>query len=325
MAQYGRGLICAPIEEERAKELDLDMMVNTNTALHETAFTVSVDLIGQGCSTGISAYDRAMGIQALIDPKTTKSDFARPGHIFPLIAKKGGVLRRTGHTEAAIDLAKLAGHPPAGALVEILKEDGSMARFSELRKIADRHGLCMISIKDLVAYRLKEERLIEKVSSGACKSPLDGFTFHLYEQKNTEQLHHIAITYGDWDQSDEVLVRVHSSSDRKIMLGLLMSGYADRYNGLLQMIRDHGKGVFLLMRQESCNLDVPSLVDLFLSNATESDRNASAMDTQRDFGVGAQILNALGVKRIKLLTNHPKKRVGLEGYGLKIVDTAPFL
>lgn len=316
MARYGRGLICTPIEASRAKELDLELMVKKNSALHETAFTVSIDLLGQGCTTGISAYDRSTGIKALVDPNTKANDFARPGHIFPLIAKAGGVLRRTGHTEAAIDLARLAGLYPAGVLTEILNEDGSMARLPQLMEIAKEHDLKLISIKDLVAYRMKTERLIEKEMTTKLNTKYGEFNVTAYRQINTEDVH-IAISQGNINSEDPVLTRVHSNTETGDILGILFDGYADKLHSALYKISEEGKGVLLYIRHgEKGDEIIEKLKEL----DTNPNNNPSASTEQRDFGVGAQILRDLGVQKIKLMTSNPRKRVGLIGYGLEIVE-----
>ena len=316
MARYGRGLICTPIEASRAKELELDLMVKKNSALHETAFTVSIDLLGQGCTTGISAYDRSTGIKALVDPNTKATDFARPGHIFPLIAKAGGVLRRTGHTEATIDLARLAGLYPAGVLTEILKEDGSMARLPQLMEIAKEHDLKLISIKDLVAYRMKTESLVEKEMTTTLKTKYGEFKVAAYRQINTDDVH-LAISQGNINSEDPVLTRVHSNTETGDILGILFDGYADKLHSALYKISEEGKGVLLYIRHgEKGDEIIEKLKEL----DTNPNNNPSASTEQRDFGVGAQILRDLGVQKIKLMTSNPRKRVGLIGYGLEIVE-----
>jgi len=316
MARYGRGLICTPIEATRAKELDLELMVKKNSALHETAFTVSIDLLGQGCSTGISAYDRSTGIRALVDPNTKANDFARPGHIFPLIAKSGGVLRRTGHTEATVDLARLAGLYPAGVLTEILNEDGSMARLPQLIEIAKEHDLKLISIKDLVAYRMKTERLVEREMTTKLNTKYGEFNVTAYRQINTEDVH-LAISQGNINSEDPVLTRVHSNTETGDILGILFDGYAEKLHSALYKISEEGKGVLLYIRHgEKGDEIIEKLKEL----DTNPDNNPSASTEQRDFGVGAQILRDLGVQKIKLMTSNPRKRVGLIGYGLEIVE-----
>ena len=316
MARYGRGLICTPIESSRAKELDLELMVKKNSALHETAFTVSIDLLGQGCTTGISAYDRSTGIRAIVSPDTIANDFARPGHIFPLIAKSGGVLRRTGHTEATIDLARLAGLYPAGVLTEILNEDGSMARLPQLMDIAKEHDLKLISIKDLVAYRMKTERLVEKEMTTTLKTKYGEFNVTAYRQINTDDVH-VAISMGNINSEDPILTKVHSNTETGDILGILFDGYAEKLHSALYKISEEGKGVLLYIRHgEKGNEIIEKLKEL----DTNPDNNASASTEQRDFGVGAQILRDLGVQKIKLMTSNQRKRVGLIGYGLEIVE-----
>jgi 3,4-dihydroxy 2-butanone 4-phosphate synthase / GTP cyclohydrolase II len=322
MATYGRGLICAPIDEKRADDLQLDMMVSTNTALHETAFTVSIDLIGHGCTTGISAYDRAVGIRALVDPNTKPSDFARPGHIFPLRAKTGGVLRRTGHTEAAIDLARLAGFFPAGVLVEILNEDGTMARMPQLIEISRKHGLKIIAIKDLVAYRMRTERIIKREISANMQTKYGEFEIIAYRQITTNDTH-LAIKKGDWNPGDPVLVRVHSSTETGEILGTLFEEYGVQLQKSVEMIAAEGKGLLLYMRHGEKG---DSLVHRLEAYRRQQDAGINVElekksdMTQRDYGVGAQILRDLGITKIRLITNHPRRRVGLIGYGLEIVE-----
>lgn len=319
MAKEGRGLICAPIEESRARELGLNMMVNDNTSLHETAFTVSIDLIGKGCTTGISAYDRAMGIKALTDTETSPDDFARPGHIFPLKAKTGGVLRRTGHTEASVDLARLAGFYPAGVLVEILNEDGSMARLPQLRKIADKFDLKVISIADLVAYRMENERIISRDYETSVDSKHGKFNVIAFRQNTTDDLH-LAVTKGEWEEDEEILVRVHSSTETGDILGFLFNAYGKTVEQSLQMIEDAGKGVLLFMRHGEKEDLLTSLKKL--GDAGDL-RKLKRTGDQRDFGIGAQILRDLGIRKIKLITRSQRKRVGLVGYGLEIVENIP--
>ncbi|NND04865.1 MAG: 3,4-dihydroxy-2-butanone-4-phosphate synthase [Saprospiraceae bacterium] len=312
MALYGRGLICTPITEDRAKELELDLMVEQSTALHETAFTISIDLIGKGCTTGISAYDRATGIKALVDPNTKPSDFGRPGHLFPLKAKNGGVLRRTGHTEAAIDLARLAGFSPAGVLVEILNADGTMARLPQLKEIAAEHDLRIISIKDLVAYRLQTERLVYKEIAVPAQSKWGEVEIVAYRQVTTGDTH-LAIVWGEWKPEDPLLVRVHSTTETGDILGTLFDDYGIQMHEAMKKIKEAGKGVLLYMRHTEGNSIIHKLRHLKEGVAVEKSE-------QRDFGVGAQILRDLGVRKIRLLTRNPKRRVALDGYGLEIVE-----
>lgn len=321
MATHGRGLICTPIIEKRADELGLDLMVSNNTALHETAFTVSIDLIGYGCTTGISAYDRATGIKAMLDPNIKSSDFARPGHIFPLRAKTGGVLRRTGHTEAAIDLARLAGYYPAGVLVEILNEDGSMARLPQLISIAKKFDLKIISIKDLVAYRMRTERIIRKETEVFVQTRFGGLTVKAFRQITTGDLH-LAFCMGEWNEDEPVLTRVHSSSETGDLLGFLFGNYGSMLEKSMQRISDTGKGVLLYMRHSEKHDDVINHLHAMqqLSEEEIKARNPVSEMAQRDFGVGAQILRDLGITKIRLMTQNPKRRIGLIGYGLEIVE-----
>jgi 3,4-dihydroxy 2-butanone 4-phosphate synthase / GTP cyclohydrolase II len=315
MAKYGRGLICAPITEERARELELDLMVQESTALHATAFTVSVDYKGKGCTTGISAYDRATGIRALVDPDTKPSDFGRPGHIFPLKAKNGGVLRRTGHTEAAIDLARLAGFAPAGVLVEILNEDGSMARLPQLMEIARQHRVKIITIKDLVAYRMSTERIISRELEVTIDSKWGPCRVIAYNQLTSGDTH-LAVIMGTWKSEEPVLVRVHSSTETGDILGTLFEDQGIRLHQAMDIIRRHNHGVLLLMRHSESNSIIHKLKELASNIHLE-------IKEQRDFGVGAQILRDLGIARIRLITNNPKRRVALDGYGLEIIENVP--
>lgn len=318
MATYGRGLICTPVDEKRADELDLPMMVNSNTALHETAFTISIDLIGRGCTTGISAYDRSTGIRAMVEPDTKPTDFARPGHIFPLRAKTGGVLRRTGHTEAAIDLAKMAGFAPVGVLVEILNPDGTMARLPQLMEIAERFNLRIIAIKDLVAYRLRHERLIRRELTTELDTRFGKFTVIAYRQLTTDDLHLAFVKGGNWTREDEVLVRVHSGMESSALLNSLLGDSHIALERALQKVDEKGDGVVLYMRHSEKHDDILH----HLKNIKKEDKPTSVVTEpgmeQRDFGVGAQILRDLGLGRIVLLSNHPRRRVALDGYGLEI-------
>lgn len=327
MATYGRGLICVPLEEHRADELDLPLMVSSNTALHETAFTVSIDLIGYGCTTGISAYDRATCIKAIVNPDMKSEDFARPGHIFPLRAKAGGVLRRTGHTEAAIDLARLAGFYPAGVLVEILKPDGSMARLPELVEIGREHDLKIIAIKDLVAYRMRTERIISREASVTLDTRHGPFEVIAFKQATTGDTH-LAIKRGSWAPGEPVLVRVHSSTDTGEIFGSLFDNFGLKIQRSIEMIAREEKGLLLYMRHREKGDALLRHLEDFQSqqqrgNKVSIEDNKQEM-TQRDFGVGAQILRDLGITKIRLLTNNPKRRVGLIGYGLEIVENISF-
>ncbi len=325
MATHGRGLICAPIVEERAEELKLNMMVSENTALHETAFTVSIDLIGKGVTTGISAQDRAKCIKALVDPNAKSTDFARPGHIFPLKANSGGVLRRTGHTEAAIDLARLAGFSPAGVLVEILNPDGTMARLPELMDIAHEFDLRIVAIKDLVAYRMKHERIVRRELSTKLDTRYGAFEVTAFTQETNGDVH-LALKLGDWAEDEPVLVRVHSVTETRDILHTLLDDHAQLITRSMERISKEGKGLFVYMRHsEKDNSMLQVLSELKEKSGQELGsvvRSESA--EQRDFGVGAQILVAMNVRRIRLMTNHPKRRIGLIGYGLEIVDYESF-
>lgn len=316
MAKHGRGLICAPIEEHRADELGLSLMVTQNTALHETAFTVSIDLIGDGCTTGISAHDRAKCIKALVDPETKANDFAKPGHIFPLRAKTGGVLRRTGHTEAAVDLAKLAGLYPVGVLVEILNEDGSMARLPQLTLIAKKFDLKIISIDDLIAYRMRNERLIRKEIEVKLPTQFGEFTAHAFTQITTGDIH-LALVKGQWDKGEPILVRVHSSTETGDVIGTLFDDYGDQLQLSLKRIAESGKGVLMIMRHSEKPSNILARLQSLATGTEISDLNRTE---QKDFGVGAQILREIGVSKLRLLTQHPKRRIGLLGYGLEIVE-----
>ncbi len=322
MATHGRGLICTPIEESRADALDMPPMVPSNTALHETAFTVSVDLLGHGCSTGISAYDRATGIRWFTDSRAKGEDYARPGHIFPLRAKTGGVLRRTGHTEAAVDLARLAGLHPSGVLVEILNEDGTMARLPQLLKIAERFNLKIISIDDLVAYRMKTERLVKREMSVKLPSKYGELEIFAYQQLTSGDIH-LAIKLGDWLPNEPVAVRVQSSTEPNDILGSL---FGDAESGLHQafdIIAKEGKGLFLYIQQAEKG---HSMLQRLKAMKAQIDRNAPpqyALDA-RDYGVGAQILCDLGISKIRSITKSQRRRVGLIGYGLEIVEIINF-
>lgn len=327
MSTHGRGLICAPISEDRCEELQLDLMVNKNTALHGTPFTVSVDLLGNGCTTGISAHDRAKTVQALIDPKTKPEQLGRPGHIFPLRAKAGGVLRRTGHTEATIDLAKLAGHGEAGVLVEIMNEDGTMARLPQLRSIASKHNLKLISIKDLIAYRLKRETLIKEDVRVNMPTKFGTFELIAFKQLNTGE-EHMALKKGRWVKDEAILVRVHSSCMTGDILGSLRCDCGDQLHTAMKMVEMEGKGVILYMNQEGRGIGLLNKLKAYKlqeegRDTVEANLELGFSMDERDYGVGAQILRELGVSKIRLISNNPKKRAGLLGYGLEIVDTVP--
>ncbi len=321
MATYGRGLICTPLEEKRADELGLGLMVSSNTALHETAFTVSIDLIGNGCTTGISAYDRATGIRHLTNPAARPSDYARPGHIFPLRAKAGGVLRRTGHTEAAIDLARMAGLYPAGVLVEILNPDGSMARLPDLMQVAKEHNLKIISIDDLVAYRMRTERLVRREMETTMETVHGTFDVVVFTDVASGDTH-LVLKKGQWTPDEPVLVRVHSWSETGGILGSLLSDYGSQIPAALKAIAEEGKGAFVYLRQgDKANL--LAKLQLYKQLVEENNTDKFELHTslgKKDFGVGAQILREMGVQKIRLLTNHPRPRTGFIGYGLEIVE-----
>ncbi|MGN6196826.1 MAG: bifunctional 3,4-dihydroxy-2-butanone-4-phosphate synthase/GTP cyclohydrolase II [Ginsengibacter sp.] len=327
MSKHGRGLICMPISEKRCEELNLNLMVNKNTALHATPFTVSVDLLGHGCTTGISAHDRAKTVQAIIDPATQPEDLGRPGHIFPLRAMNGGVLRRTGHTEATIDLAKLAGHGEAGVLVEIMNEDGTMARLPELRDIADKHDLKLISIKDLIAYRLERETLIKEETRVKMPTKYGDFELIAFTQLNTGEVH-MALKKGDWKKDEPVLVRVHSSCMTGDILGSLRCDCGDQLHNALKMVEAEGKGLVLYMNQEGRGIGLLNKLKAYKlqeegMDTVEANLKLGFSMDERDYGVGAQILRELNISKLKLISNNPKKRAGLLGYGLEIVETVP--
>ena len=323
MAAHGRGLICMPLEEQRASELGFQRMVDQNTALHETAFTISIDYRLQGCTTGISAYDRATCIRAVVDPQSKAEDFARPGHVFPLLAKAGGVLRRTGHTEAAVDLARLAGLFPAGVLVEILNEDGSMARLPQLLQIARRHDLKIISIADLVAHRMQTECLVAEEARGEVDTPFGKFELILFSQKLTDDLH-FALKLGEWAEEEVIPVRVESSPAAVNPVLSLLNGTSERMNKSLQRIAEYGKGVYLYMQHADKKVDALACAKQYLSGLEQTacqEGQVPYEHVQRDLGVGAQILRNLGLHKMRLLTTDPnRRRVGLEGYGLEIAQ-----
>ena len=327
MSKHGRGLICAPLLEDRCNELGLEVMVNNNTALHETAFTVSVDLLGHGCTTGISAHDRAKTIQALIDPQTKPEDIGRPGHIFPLRSKKGGVLRRTGHTEATTDLARLAGMEPAGVLVEIMNDDGSMARLPELVKVAEKFNFKLITIKDLIEYRMKRDSLIEEIVRVDMPTQYGDFKLIAFQEKNTSN-EHLALIKGEWEKDEPVLVRVHSSCFTGDILGSLRCDCGEQLHKAMQMVETEGKGAILYMNQEGRGIGLLNKLKAYRlqeegMDTVEANLHLGFQMDQRDYGVGAQMLRHIGITKLRMISNNPKKRVGLIGYGLEIVENIP--
>jgi 3,4-dihydroxy 2-butanone 4-phosphate synthase/GTP cyclohydrolase II len=325
MTKEARGLICAALTEERCRELNLMPMVGDNTSSHETAFTVSVDLLGDGCTTGISAQDRAKTVRALVNPNTKPSDLGRPGHIFPLKAKDGGVLRRTGHTEATVDFARLAGFAPAGVLVEILNEDGTMARLPQLREIADKFGFKLVSIKDLISYRLERESLIKREIGVNMPTEWGDFELIAYKQIDTLESH-LALVKGSWEPNEAVLVRVHSSCVTGDIFGSCRCDCGPQLHAAMEMVEKAGKGVVLYMNQEGRGIGLLNKLKAYklqeqgLDTVEANVKLGFNMD-ERDYGVGAQILRDLGVFKIKLISNNPKKRAGLIGYGLEIQDS----
>ncbi len=324
MTKEGRGVICVPLTEARCRELNLDMMVAHNTATHETAFTITVDLLGKGCTTGVSANDRAKTILALVDPETKPEDLGRPGHINPLKAKDGGVLRRAGHTEAAVDLARLAGLQPAGVLIEVLNEDGTMARLPELRLFADKFGLKLISIKDLIAYRLSIESLIRRESKVDMPTEWGHFDLIAYSQTNTGDIH-IAMVKGQWEPDEPVLVRVHSSCITGDIFGSCRCDCGGQLHAAMEMVENEGKGVVLYMNQEGRGIGLLNKLKAYKlqeegRDTIEANEELGLPTDARDYGVGAQILRDLGISKMRLISNNPKKRVGLIGYGLEVVE-----
>jgi 3,4-dihydroxy 2-butanone 4-phosphate synthase/GTP cyclohydrolase II len=327
MATYGRGLICAPIPEKRCEQLELELMVSSNTSMHSTPFTVSVDLLGNGCTTGISASDRAKTIRALVDPETRPEDMGRPGHIFPLKAKTRGVLRRPGHTEAVVDLARLAGLKPGGALVEIMNDDGSMARLPELIAISKKHKLKIITIKSLIAYLLEQESLIIKGEKAKLPTKFGTFTVIPFIQKSN-RFEHLALIKGTWTHDDPVLVRVHSSC----MTGDIFSSYrcdcGSQLHEAMRMIEKAGQGVIVYLNQEGRGIGLFNKIKAYNlqekgRDTVEANLDLGFEEDERDYGVGASILHELGLGKVRLITNNPVKRAGLEGYGISVVDNIP--
>ncbi|MEY3918967.1 MAG: bifunctional 3,4-dihydroxy-2-butanone-4-phosphate synthase/GTP cyclohydrolase II [Aquirufa sp.] len=325
MIKEARGLMCVSLTDERCQALGLEMMVNQNTTSHETPFTVSVDLLGNGCTTGISAQDRAKTIQALVDPATQPADLGRPGHIFPLKSRSEGVLRRTGHTEASMDFARLAGFKPSGVLIEILNEDGSMARLPDLRVIADKFDLKLVTIKDLIEYRLAKESLIKREIGVNMPTEWGSFELVAFKQINTGDTH-LALIKGSWEKDEPVMVRVHSSCVTGDIFGSCRCDCGEQLHAAMEMVEKEGKGVILYMFQEGRGIGLINKLKAYKLQEQGRDTVEAnlelgfAMD-ERDYGVGAQILRDLGVHKIRLISNNPKKRAGLMGYGLEIVDS----
>ena len=326
MLKHARGVLCAPIPISRCKELDLDVQVSDNTSMLGTPFTVTVDLL-EGCTTGVSAHDRAATIRALADPSAKPSDFGRPGHINPLYAQDKGVLRRTGHTEAAVDLARLAGLYPAGALMEIMSEDGTMARLPELRRFADKYGLKLISINDLIAYRLKEESIVEKGEMVDMPTEHGHFKLIPFLQKSNG-LEHIALVKGEWKEDEPVLVRVHSSCATGDIFGSCRCDWGPQLHKAMELIEKEGKGVVVYLNQEGRGIGLMNKMKAYKlqedgMDTVEANLCLGFKADERDYGVGASILHDLGVKKMRLLTNNPQKRIGLTGYGLTVVENVP--
>ena len=325
MAKHGRGLICAPLTEERCEELDLSMMVKNNTVLHHTQFTVSVDLIGQGCTTGISVQDRAKTIKALVDKETTPHNLGRPGHIFPLRAKNGGVLRRTGHTEAAVDFARLAGFSPAGILVEILNEDGTMARLPHLVEVAKKFDLKLVSIEDLIAYRMRHDSLIVKKECFDVETRFGKFMLHAYQQTTNDQVH-IALTKGSWKLHDSVVTRINSTLVNNDILGTLTNNPDKKLDDMFRALNKEGAGAIVFINQASESFNLLKRLEGLRENQAKGDLKAPGIDMDaKDFGIGAQILHDLNISKMRLMTNTSQtKRVGIVGYGLEIVEYVPY-
>ena len=327
MATYGRGLICAPLVEDRCEELGLNLMVQSNSAAYETPFTVSVDLIGQGCTTGISASDRSKTIKALIDPDTRPEELGKPGHIFPLKAKKGGVLRRAGHTEAAIDLSRLAGFEPAGVIVEILNEDGTMARLPELMLIAKKFDLRIVSIQDLIEFRLKNESLIERIVDVKMPTAYGNFQLHAFREINTGR-EHLALVKGQWEMDESVLVRVHSSCLTGDIFGSCRCDCGPQLHRAMEKIEAEGKGAVIYMNQEGRGIGLVNKLKAYKLqeegyDTLDANVKLGFKPDERDYGIGAQIIRNLHISKMRLLSNNPTKRTGLVGYGLEIIENVP--
>ena len=327
MVTHGRGLVCAPIVEDHCDALGLDLMVQSNSAAYETPFTVSVDLIGHGCTTGISASDRAKTVQALIDPEIRPEELGKPGHIFPLRAKKGGVLRRAGHTEAAIDLSSMAGFEPAGVIVEILNEDGTMARLPQLMEIAEKFDMKIVSIEDLIKFRLKNESLVEPLIDVRMPT-LDGdFDLHLFKETNTEK-EHLALVKGSWEKDEPILIRVHSSCMTGDIFGSCRCDCGPQLQKSMQLIEKEGKGVIVYMNQEGRGIGLANKMKAYKLqeegyDTLEANLKLGFKGDERDYGIGAQIIRSLGVSKMRLMSNNPTKRTGLIGYGLEVVENVP--
>lgn len=327
MATHGRGLICAAISEERCNELELPLMVSSNTSSHATAFTVSVDLLGQGCTTGISASDRAQTLRALVDPATCPDDLGRPGHIFPLKAKRQGVLRRAGHTEAAVDLAKLSGLKAGGVLVEIMNEDGTMARLPQLAKMAASFHLKIITIKDLIAYRINSDSIVVRGSEVRLPTEYGDFNLIPFIQKSNG-LEHVALIKGEWKEDDPVIVRVHSSCVTGDIFGSYRCDCGDQLHEAMRMVQKEGRGVIIYLNQEGRGIGLYNKMKAYKlqeegRDTVEANLELGFKDDERDYGVGAGMLHSLEIRKIRLITNNPIKKTGLEGYGMTIVETIP--
>lgn len=327
MMHHGRGVLCAPISEERAHELELEMQVPDNTSVHETPFTVTVDRLGNGCTTGVSMYDRAQTILALADPNTRPSDLGRPGHICPLRARSRGVLRRAGHTEAAVDLARLCGMQPAAALIEIINEDGTMARLPQLWEVSKRFGLKIIAIKDLIAYRFKQESIVEKGVEVDMPTEYGHFRLIPFRQKSNG-LEHIALFKGTWDENEPILVRMHSSCATGDIFGSMRCDCGGQLLQAMEKIEKEGKGAIIYLNQEGRGIGLMEKMKAYKLQEQGMDTIDANLclghkADERDYGIGAQILRLLGIKKMRLMTNNPVKRIGLEAFGLEIVENIP--
>jgi 3,4-dihydroxy 2-butanone 4-phosphate synthase/GTP cyclohydrolase II len=324
MATHGRGLICAPISPDRCDKLGLELMVKNNSAAYETPFTISIDLIGHGCTTGISASDRSKTVLAMIDPETRPEELGKPGHIFPLRARNGGVLRRAGHTEAAVDLSRLAGYEEAGVIVEILNEDGTMARLPQLIEIANKFNLKIISIEDLIKYRMRNESLIERTVDVKMPTDIGEFQLHAFKDTSNNQ-DHLALVKGEWTEDEPVLVRVHSSCLTGDIFGSCRCDCGPQLNTAMQMIEKEGKGVIVYMNQEGRGIGLVNKLKAYKLqeegfDTFDANVKLGFKPDQRDYGIGAQILRALNISKMRLMSNNPKKRTGLIGYGLEVVE-----